>query len=322
MTGDVDGGRRAAIAVVGRAAAEALAARLSTVLLISTGLGLLIGLPPDALAGEPTRKVSAPDATSNHAARRQAIRSIPWASLSDDQRRDVQFVVRNASVYRRLPTRAIDCDPDLFSFLLRHPDVVVDVWRLMGISRVALERTSAESFRGTDGAGTTGSVRYALADWGPDARNLAVVYADGAYEGAPFPTPLRAQSVLLLRSAAKRDANGRHQVTVQIDSFVYIDQLGVELVARTVQPWLSRIADRNFVETVDFIGTFSRTAERNPQGMERLAGRLRSIDEPTRRELVQLCYQTSERYAKRDAAPWLQPVVLAQQVGLPTSGVQ
>jgi hypothetical protein len=308
--GGVHGSGAAATAAVGGTGRDTLSARRYAAVWIAAAALLSICVPSDSPAASPT------DATSHYAARNQAVRAIPWANLAVADRRDVHAVVHQASIYRRLPTRVIDCDPDLFTFLLRHPDVVVDVWQLMGISRVALERTAADAFRGTDGAGTTGSVRYVLADWGADARNLAVVYADGAYEGKPFVSPLRAQTVLVLQSAAKRDANGRHQVTVRIDSFVHIDQIGVELVARTVQPWINRMADQNFVETVEFVGTFSRTAERNPQGMERLADRLRSVDELTRRELVALCYRTSERYAHRDQSPWIKPLVIAQQHGL------
>jgi hypothetical protein len=314
MTGGDHGSGRTVIAIFAIAVTNPRSICRTMAVMASAALALLLSLPPDVLAAPPT------DATSNRAARNQAARAIPWQSLSAVHRRDVQNVVQNASIYRRLPTRVIDCDPELFTFLLRHPDVVVDVWQLMGISRVALERTSADAFRGTDGAGTTGQVRYVAAEWGADARNLAVVFADGAYEGNPFPVPLRAQSVLVLRSVARRDAVGRHQVSVRIDSFVHLDQVGVELVAKTVQPWISRIADQNFVETVDFISTFSRTAEQNPQGMERLAGRLRNVDEPTRRELVRLCYRTSERYAQRERATWTDPLVLANRVGLPVGG--
>jgi hypothetical protein len=197
--------------------------------------------------------------------------------------------------------------------LLQRPDVVVNVWQLMGISQVSLERTSDQSFRGNDGAGTTGNVRYVYTDWGQDARNLAVVYADGAYDGKPFLTPLRAQSVMLLQSGAVQEPDGRRYVTVRVDSFIHIDKIGVELVAKTVQPWLTKTADDNFVQTVDFLSTFSRTAERNPQGMRRLASRLRGLDEPTRGELVRLCFQTSQRYADEDAPRAATPLVLAQR---------
>src|SRR5450755_3126999 len=62
------------------------------------------------------------DGTSSAEAREDATRKIPWSRLPEGQRRDVEYVVKNPSIYRRLPTRVVDCDPDLFTFLLRRPD--------------------------------------------------------------------------------------------------------------------------------------------------------------------------------------------------------
>ena len=66
-----------------------------------------------------------------------------------------------------------------------------------------------------------------------------------------------------------RETNGRQYITVRIDSFMKIEQMGVELVAKTVQPWISKTADRNFIETLTFVSNFSRTAEKNSDGIER-----------------------------------------------------
>jgi hypothetical protein len=256
-------------------------------------------------------RADAGDPSSGRAARDEAVRAIPWRMMAEDDRRAAQHVIKNTSIYRRLPTRMIDCDPEMFSFLFQHPEVVIDVWRVMGISQVTLDKLPGGAYRGTDGAGTTGVVRFLHTHCGPSAQNVAVIFADGAYEGKPFVTPLKAQSVLLLRSSAVREANGRHYVTVRVDSFVKIDQMGVELVAKTVQPWISKIADRNFIETLSFVSNFSRTAEKNPQGMQRLATRLASLDEPTRNELVAVCFRTAERYAQRAAEDQLGAALLA-----------
>lgn len=244
-----------------------------------------------------TRQPNSGSATSDRAAQVEAMHAIPWKKIPTADRRLAQFVTNNASIYRRLPTRVIDCDPEMFTFLAQHPEVLVDVWRVMGISRVKLERKPDGTYRGTDGAGTTGKVRFLYTDWGRDADNLALVYADGAYEGRPFLEPVRAQSVLLLQSGAIQETNGRHYVTVRVDSFVRVEHIGLDLLAKTVRPLITRSADRNFVDTLTFVSTFSRTAEQNPQGMQRLACRLTTVDEPTRRELVQLCFRTAGRYA-------------------------
>jgi len=57
-------------------------------------------------------------ATSSRAAREDAIRAIPWRTMQPDDRHRAQFVIQNAGIYRRLPTRIIDCDPDMFTFLV------------------------------------------------------------------------------------------------------------------------------------------------------------------------------------------------------------
>jgi hypothetical protein len=267
--------------------------------------------------------VDAGGPTSSRAARDEAIRAIPWRQMDPEERRTAQFVIKNTSIYRRLPTRVIDCDPEMFSFLFQHPEVVIDVWRVMGISQVSLEKLPGGVYRGTDGAGTTGVVRFLQTSFGPNGQNVAVIFADGCYEGKPFVTPLKAQSILLLRSTAVQETNGRHYITVCVDSFVRIDQMGIELVAKTVQPWISKIADRNFVETLSFVSNFSRTAEKNPQGMQRLATRLASLDEPTRNELVAVCFRTAERYAQRGSIDTNNPALLAERNGIvsaPTQG--
>jgi len=274
----------------------------------------LVGFSTPADA-EP-RATATAGATSHRAAREEAIRAIPWKQIDDAGRRQLQSVIQNASMYRRLPVRVIDCDPDLFTFLLQHPEVVVDVWQMMGVSKVTLQQTAANAYRGNDGCGTTGKVSYVYANWGPEAQNLAVIYGEGAYEGKPFLKPLRARSVMVLQSGAVRETNGRSYITVRVDSFVEIQQMGVELVAKTVQPWINQTADRNFIDTLGFVSTFSQTAEKNPQGMQRLASRLRTVDPPTRDELVHLCFRAAQRYAKDDSGPEQKPYVLAQRVEL------
>lgn len=261
------------------------------------------------------------EATSDRAAQTEALRTIPWRQLSPVDRHAVQSITQNASIYRRLPMRVIDCDPEMFTFLAQHPEVVVDVWRVMGISRVMLERSGNGMFRGTDGAGTDGTVRFLYANWGQGAQNKALIIADGSYEGPPFLSPVKAHSVLLLQSGAVQETNGRYYVTVRVDSFMKVDQVGLDVLAKTVQPWIARTADQNFVETLSFISNFSRTAEKNPQGMQRLASRLKAVDEPTRNQLIHLCFQTADRYGQLESTRATQSM-LARRGAVPVQYVK
>ena len=237
-------------------------------------------------------------ATSSREARDEAIRAIPWRLLTHQQRRAVRYVVRNPSIYRRLPTQVIDCDPELFTFLIQHPEVVADTWRSMGVSKVRIEPINERSFDAEDGLGTTGRFSFIESKWGDDAFNRALIYANGAFEGKPFHNPVNARCVLLLRSGSVVEANGRTYITVRLDSFLFIERMGVDLVAKTVRPLVSKAADHNFVETLKFVSNFSRAAERNPTGLERFTEQLKGLNETTRDELVKVCHATADRYAQ------------------------
>jgi hypothetical protein len=248
-------------------------------------------------APQPVLAESGSDASSSQSAREEAARAIPWQRLGPEQKRLAQSIVNGAGIYRRLPTRVIDCDPAMFTFLVQHPEVIADVWRVMGISRIKVEKLQDGGYRCSDGAGTTGTVRFLTTEWGAEGRNTALIFADGAYDGKPFVVPLKAQTIALMRSEAVQERNGRRYVTVRADVFIRVEQMALDLVAKSVQPWVNATADRNLVETLTFFSNFSRTAEKNPNGMQRLASRLPTVDEPTRRELVQLCYETAGRYS-------------------------
>ncbi|HKD38477.1 MAG TPA: hypothetical protein VKB78_16805, partial [Pirellulales bacterium] len=79
-------------------------------------------------------------ASTSRSARDEAVQSIPMDKLSREMRSRIIGVINNTSIYRRLPTQSIDCDPELFEFLVLNPEVVVDIWRVMGITSMTLDR--------------------------------------------------------------------------------------------------------------------------------------------------------------------------------------
>src|SRR5436190_23442273 len=89
---------------------------------LAAGTLLLLALVAQQAAAKP------PAATNSPAAKREAIAAIPFDKLEANMRRKVSAVVTNPSIYRRLPVQVTDCDPDLYLFLVRHPEVVVNIW--------------------------------------------------------------------------------------------------------------------------------------------------------------------------------------------------
>jgi hypothetical protein len=241
-----------------------------------------------ALAASPNQ------ATSSRAAREDAVRSIPLARLDADVREKVSQTLAHSTLYRRLPVQVTPCDPDLYLFLVRHPEVVVNIWEVMGVSNVAIERTGPDTFRASDNMGTLCSVKFCYSD--PETH---VIYAEGSYSGPLFSRPVQARCVLLLKSGYLQETDGRHFVTSRMDTFIEIDHAGLELLARTLQVLVHRSADYNFVETAAFLSQVSRAAELNAGGVQRLAERLENVDEPTRDRFAEISWSVSEKARQR-----------------------
>ncbi len=229
--------------------------------------------------------------------REEAARAIPFGKLPSDVLPKVRQVVQNPSLFRRVPVQVIDCDPDLYLFLVRHPEVVVNIWQVMGISRVKLVPTGPGSYEGDDAAGTTGAIRMCYSN-----HNTQVLYAEGLYEGTMFPQPIQAQCVLVLRAGYVQETNGRYYITNRLDAFIHIDHVGLDLVAKTFSPLVTKTVDINFRETAAFVGVVSRTASANPQGMQRLAGKLTAVDPSVRSEFARLSAEIGQRAQVREAS--------------------
>jgi len=249
------------------------------------------------LAAAPLSAQNRAAATGSRAARQDAQRSIPLDKIDADSRNKVSAVINNPSIFRRLPLVVTECDPDLYLFLVKHPEVVVNIWDVMGISKVTLNRVSADTFRASDGAGAQGTVKYCYS-----THDTQVIYADGTYEGPTFSRPVRAQCVLLLKSGYIQETNNRYYVTSRMDAFIHIEHVGVELLAKTFQPLVTKSADYNFTETAGFLGSISRTAEVNARGMARLANKLTRVEPELREQLTKLSANVAQKSAERQAA--------------------
>lgn len=279
-----------------RACGRDSAVRLLLAALFAAGTAALPADRAEAAEPAPPRPVG----TSDDAARDAARKAIPWNQLGAKDRRIAHYLVRNHSVFRRMPTQTIECRSDIFTFLAQRPEVVTGVWNVMGVSQLEVVRTGPGKFRAVDHAGTSGVLRQLHADWGDGdgsaaPRQTVVFYAQGVYEAKPLPRPIKAHSLLVLHSASQADADGVPRVTARLDSFIHFERATADLVARTLSPLITRTADHNFVETMNFISTFSRTTDRNPAGVARLARRLEKLDDGVRGELLLLCQTSAER---------------------------
>jgi hypothetical protein len=233
-------------------------------------VGLLLAcLTVDGLAASPE--------SSERSTYDQAIQSIPFDRLTDEAQARIWRIVSQASIYRRLPITRVQSDPDMYLFLVRHPEVIVNMWDLMGVTKVNVRRTGEFTFDANDGAGTTGIGELIYGD-----KETHLVLGEGSYEGPVLKHKIHGRCLIMLHSGYTPDAAAKMQITHRLDMFVQLDNIGAELVAKTLQPLVGKSADHNFVETSRFLGQISQAAETRPSGMQQLAGRLTKVDPPVR----------------------------------------
>jgi len=230
------------------------------------------------------------------------VQSIPYDNLDADSRGKIDAVLNTASIFRRLPTRTVNCDPDLYLFLVRHPDVVVNIWELLGVAQVQLRQTDIDAFRVAESEGTAASLEFLY-----HSRDMQIVCGNWTYTGPLLSRKISGRCLAILRSSYVKDTTGKYYITARMDGFLSVDSGAADLVARTLQPLMVKNVDNNFIQTVAFLGSLSKTAEVNPQGMQRLADRLANVQETTRQQLSEVVYAVSQRAAanaaKTDAPP-------------------
>lgn len=221
-------------------------------------------------------------ATSSRAAKETAIRGIPFQKLSVAAQQRLLAVIRKPTMYRRMPLSVIQCDPDLHRFSVRHPEVIVNIWQLMGITQVTAQRVAPYVLESSDGVGTVTNIELIYGD-----RDTHIFLCEGAYDGPLFRKTVKGRCVLVLKSGAVA-ANTGIQMTNRLDIFLQIDHAGLDIFAKTLHPLLGKSADVNFLESMKFIERLSQAAERNNAGVQHMLSRLENVDPLIRQNFTQV----------------------------------
>ena len=212
------------------------------------------------------------EASSSRQSRQEAIRAIPFDQIHPPVGQKLLDVIEHPTMYRRLPMQIVDSDPDLYIFLARYPEVIVNMWQLMGITHLHLERTGDYTMRVVDGAGTTGNLELVYG-----TRNVHVYYAVGYYEGPLLKQRIVGRCVAVLSTGFTSSDRGRLYVSSRLDVFARLDNAAADLVVKTLYPLMGTASDRNFLETNRFVGEISRAAETQWEGLRQLCPRLTKI---------------------------------------------
>ncbi|MFN7841667.1 MAG: hypothetical protein ACK5N9_08075 [Pirellula sp.] len=226
---------------------------------------------------------------STREARDKAVKAIPFTQLTPQATSNLSAVIEGSSYFRRMPAQSLNCEPEVLISLARNPEVLVSIWDTMGITRVKLDRTAQYQHSGNDGAGTTCKLDLIYGN-----ETTHVYFVEGDYDGQMWPKKLTGKSVIILHQTPAQEVNGLRRITVWMDVFLKVDNIGADLVVRTLSPLVNKSADSNFVESVAFVEQISQAAAVNSSGLQNLISKL-NVSQPIKEQFQQAVRVASAR---------------------------
>lgn len=225
---------------------------------------------------------------------RDSMRRIPWDELEAGDLKKIRTVIRNHTLFRRMPNQSVYCDPEIYQYFLDHPDLVVGFWEQLGVTDVSVKEIEPEHYFMRETSGTVAKVDVVYR-----SQTLCIVYAKGQYRGPFVARPIDGETVLILRSRFGRDKSGESFVVCRLDAFVKIDNAGVDFLAKLFSMFLGKIADSNFEQTVAFVGHVSDAACSNTDGVKAVGYRVGNVRKEVREDFAEIVDRVSVRYARR-----------------------
>ncbi|MCF0234391.1 MAG: hypothetical protein HUK22_05355, partial [Thermoguttaceae bacterium] len=221
------------------------------------------------------------EASTSRASASEALERVPWNALSASAREKLSQMAANPSIYRRLPMAGARCNPELFDYILLHPNLVVELWKQMGYDELSMAERAPGKFDFHEKSGTVGVLQVLYQD-----DETTVAYCAGTYRGGLIGNALEGEMFLILQTRYTEDESGAPVVVCRLDAFADIKNPGADLLARTLSGLLGKIADTNFSQTMAFIDSVSKIAEESPNDFAATAARLEGLTPEARRLLV------------------------------------
>lgn len=211
--------------------------------------------------------------------------------LSQDDVLRLQSVLRNVTVFRRLPVYRVEADKSMVMFMVNHPDAVVNIWEKMGISQISVRERGDGLYEVSDIAGTSGWMKRLWA-----GENGILYYLEGRYQGSLLKNDVRGKVLVLARFSSARNAEGIETVNCYVDTFLSLEQKSADLGVRLLFPMLGKVADNNLEQTLAFVRWYCDGCKSSPVMLSAYAMELKNIRMETRQELARQTQMIASRY--------------------------
>ncbi len=223
------------------------------------------------------------DGESSAAAEDEARSQIPLKGMTQENRQRAELIIKERSQFRRLPSLQYTIDEPMYRYLLKHPDVAVSTWRVMGISRFEMWQTGDMEYEAQAIDGSEG-----IADILYQDDNQMVFVCQGRYHNPLLPRPMEASALIWFRTVYAPNAEGTHVVSQKADVFVRFPSSGVSAIAKVLTPVLHSLMDRNLFEISLYGSMMSRAVRDEPEWVVQVAQQMEGVLPQRKGELIEV----------------------------------
>jgi hypothetical protein len=216
--------------------------------------------------------------------RKQAAGDIPLHQVRDVDRERVQKILKETSLYRRLPTLTYEVEPEVHRFFVQQPDVAVSTWRAMEISKFELQEVKPNVYHADARDGSVGTIEvlYRTAE-------DTLILCEGAFKSPVVSKPIQSRAIMRVQASFAEQPSGRTICTQTCDIFVEFPSHTVETIAKIIAPVSYHIADRNFKQITLYVRMMSLMMCRQPSWVEELTKKMDGVPDSRKTEMLGIC---------------------------------
>jgi len=195
---------------------------------------------------------------------------VPLEELPPPLRERVRVVLEHPTLSARGPLEAFRCRPNLYYWLLDHPDLAARLWRGLGAKCSDIHARGDGSFMWKD-------VQNGEAHWQTIVRNTKqrVWYAEGRVKAGPMLPAVFFRAVVVLNHQEGSDGKGRPAMRHQMDLILHTDSRAVNLAARLFGASAPRLAEEYASQLEMFFGALAWYLSEHPDKATALFQELR-----------------------------------------------
>lgn len=186
--------------------------------------------------------------------------ALPLDSLQPVLRESVRKVLQQPTITTRAPAEEFAANPELYRWMLDHPDRVAQAWRRVGVEVAPIQDRGHGRFGWSDDKGSDVS-------WFPifDGPQLRVWYGEGHVRAGALLQSVPVKAVVVLR----HEADGS-RVRHEVEAYATADSRAATVVAKLFGGSVESTAEMAATQMLAFFSVMSRYCYKHPDEADRL----------------------------------------------------